>query len=85
MAGDDNRVGFGPLAAAWAVTAAGFALRAQLTAATVPLILDTDDAMRLTDVHDLLAGQPWFDFTQHRINAPFGAEIHWSRLKLSSS
>src|SRR5690606_17788471 len=29
---------------------------------------------------DFLAGQNWFDLVQHRLNTPFGAEIHWSRL-----
>lgn len=38
---------------------------------------DTDDAMRLVEVRDLLAGQPWFDLVQHRhAGAP---PMHWSR------
>lgn len=77
---EDDRVGWRPLLICWAIIAAAFAIRAVLTAGSVPLILDTDDAMRLTIVHDLLAGQGWFDHVQHRLNAPFGAEIHWSRL-----
>jgi hypothetical protein len=64
----------------WAITAAAFVARAISGAAINPLILDTDDAMRLTRVHDLLGGQGWFDLVQHRLNTPFGAEIHWSRL-----
>ena len=36
--------------------------------------------MRFTVVRDLLAGQGWYDPVQHRLNTPFGAEIHWSRL-----
>src|SRR5471030_1731840 len=44
------------------------------------LALSTDDAMRLTEVRDLLAGQSWFDLTQWRMNAPFGLPMHWSRL-----
>src|SRR3954470_1181317 len=79
MAADSNRVGFVPLGIAWALTTAAFAARTVLTP-TVPLILDTDDAMRLNEVHDFLAGQPWFDLVQHRMNTPFGAEMHWSRL-----
>src|SRR5665213_587902 len=47
---------------------------------STPLIGDTDDAMRLTTVRDLLAGQSWWDHIQHRLNAPYGAEIHWSHL-----
>ena len=46
----------------------------------LPLILDTDDAMRLTEVRDFLAGQNWFDLVQHRLNTPYGGLIHWSRL-----
>lgn len=39
---------------------------------------DTDDAMRLVQVRDLLAGQAWFDLAQHRhAGAP---PLHWSRL-----
>lgn len=39
-----------------------------------------DDYMRLLEVRDLLAGQPWFDVTQYRIDPPHGASMHWSRL-----
>ncbi|WP_375452316.1 hypothetical protein [uncultured Devosia sp.] len=53
--------------------------RALLTPGT-PLLADTDDAMRLVIVRDFLAGQPWYDLVQHRLNTPFGAEVHWSRL-----
>ncbi|MEA3009162.1 MAG: hypothetical protein QOJ91_854 [Sphingomonadales bacterium] len=41
---------------------------------------DTDDNMRIMQVRALLAGQDWFDLRQHRLNPPFGADIHWSRL-----
>ncbi|MES2136483.1 MAG: hypothetical protein V4502_05420 [Pseudomonadota bacterium] len=41
---------------------------------------DPDDAMRLLQVRDWLAGQSWFDVTQYRLNPPFGAPMHWSRL-----
>ena len=80
MAAQGNRVGFWPLLVCWALTAVAFVIRATLTAGTTPLILDTDDAMRLNVVHDLLNGQAWFDFVQHRLNTPYGGEIHWSRL-----
>jgi hypothetical protein len=43
-------------------------------------ISDPDDALRLVQVRDLLAGQSWFDLTQYRINAPDGVPMHWSRL-----
>jgi hypothetical protein len=42
--------------------------------------LDTDGAMRLAQVRDLLAGQSWFDTTQYRMNTPSGLAMHWSRL-----
>lgn len=41
---------------------------------------DGDSLMRLQQVRDLLAGQPWFDVTQYRMNPPAGAAMHWSRL-----
>jgi hypothetical protein len=41
---------------------------------------DTDDAMRLARVHDLLAGQGWFDQRVARLQPPFGSVMHWSRL-----
>jgi hypothetical protein len=41
---------------------------------------DPDDYMRLAEVRDWLAGQSWFDVSQHRMGLPPGAEMHWSRL-----
>lgn len=41
---------------------------------------DPDDALRLAQVRDLLAGQSWFDVHQYRIAAPAGVAMHWSRL-----
>jgi len=40
--------------------------------------LSTDDAMRLVQVRDFLAGQSWFDLTQYRLSPP--GSMHWSRL-----
>ncbi|GLK68742.1 hypothetical protein [Hansschlegelia plantiphila] len=42
--------------------------------------LSTDDAARLAEVNDLLAGQSWFDLTQYRLNPPDGVVMHWSRV-----
>jgi hypothetical protein len=42
--------------------------------------LDTDSAMRLAQVRDLLHGQAWSDTTQWRMNTPLGLPMHWSRL-----
>ena len=41
---------------------------------------DPDDALRLVQVRDLLAGQGWFDLHQYRIDPPAGVATHWSRL-----
>lgn len=41
---------------------------------------DPDEAMRLLQVRDFLAGQSWFDVSQHRVNPPVGGPMHWSRL-----
>ena len=64
----------------WALTAAAYVAKAIFTGGTTPLIRDSDDAMRLNEVHDFLNGQNWFDLVQHRLNTPFGGELHWSRL-----
>ena len=80
MAQTGNRVGMWPVALVWVLTAAAFVARAITTAGKDPLLNDSDDAMRLTEVRDFLAGQNWFDIVQHRLNTPYGAEMHWSRL-----
>lgn len=41
---------------------------------------DTDDALRMVQVRDLMAGQSWFDMTVYRLNPPDGLFIHWSRI-----
>ena len=64
----------------FALVAFAYAARAIANTGTVPLINDTDDAMRLVEVRDFLGGQGWYDLTQHRLNTPFGASMHWSRL-----
>ena len=60
----------------WAAVVAGFALR-DLNAGPN---YSTDDAMRLVQIRDLLAGQNWFDTTQYRLDPPEGLLMHWSRL-----
>jgi hypothetical protein len=42
--------------------------------------VDTDDAMRMVQVRDLMAGQGWFDMVAHRLNPPGGVLMHWSRV-----
>lgn len=68
------------LALIWALLAAILILRAFRVEGPAPFFADTDDAMRIVVVQDLIAGQGWYDLVQHRLNAPFGGEIHWSRL-----
>jgi len=58
----------------WAVSVATYLFAGQ------GLTVSTDDAMRLVQVRDLLAGQSWFDVTQHRLSPPAGVAMHWSRL-----
>lgn len=70
-----NRSQIGMVAAAWAV----FVLCA-VWFTRGGVALDTDSAMRLAQVRDLLAGQNWFDTVQHRMNTPYGLSMHWSRL-----
>ena len=48
---------------------------------SVPLWdIGNDDAMRLVQVRDFLAGQSWFDLTQYRLGLDSGTPMHWSRL-----
>lgn len=64
----------------WLLICAAFLARAYFMRDQAPLTAGNDDAMRLTVIRDWMAGQNWFDHTQYRINTPFGAQIHWSRL-----
>ncbi|CZT35774.1 hypothetical protein [Rhizobium sp. 9140] len=41
---------------------------------------DNDDAMRLVEIRDFLAGQGWFDMMQYRLGLDGGTLMHWSRL-----
>ncbi|QAY77204.1 AcrB/AcrD/AcrF family protein [Sphingosinicella sp. BN140058] len=41
---------------------------------------DTDDNIRMMQVRALLGGQDWYDLRQYRLNPPYGADIHWSRI-----
>lgn len=54
--------------------------RALVGRAAEPFFGDTDDAMRMVVVRDFLAGQGWYDLGAHRLNTPYGGDIHWSRL-----
>lgn len=41
---------------------------------------DPDDFLRLHEVQNWMQGQGWYDGSVLRMNAPFGADLHWSRL-----
>jgi hypothetical protein len=43
-------------------------------------LFDGDDAMRLVQVRELLAGRGWFDLHEFRLDPPTGYDTHWSRL-----
>jgi len=66
------------LGLAWLVIAVDLVLKHW--AATGLTLGDTDDAMRLAEVHDFLHGQGWFDMHQARLAPPVGYDSHWSRL-----
>jgi hypothetical protein len=74
--GPDLRI----VAAVFAVAAIILVVRALVGRAGLPFFADTDDAMRMVMVRDFIQGQGWYDLTAHRLDTPFGAEIHWSRL-----
>jgi hypothetical protein len=63
---------------AWLVIAID--LIARHWAGTALTLSDTDDAMRLAELHDFLNGQGWFDMHQTRLAPPTGYDSHWSRL-----
>ena len=67
------------LLAAWSVVAVVMTV-AFWRAAIDLRFNDTDDYMRLQQVRDFIAGQSWFDLTQHRVAPPGGLAMHWSRL-----
>lgn len=41
---------------------------------------DSDDALRLVQIKDYLAGQSWFHTDQYRLGLAGGTDMHWSRL-----
>lgn len=64
----------------WAVLSLAMIVARWHAIATLELS-DTDDAMRMAQVRDLLAGQGWWDLTQYRVNpAGGGVLMHWSRI-----
>jgi hypothetical protein len=63
----------------WLLFAAWF-LYSRWTQIHVFGLSDTDDNMRMMQVRALFDGQGWFDLRQYRLNAPLGANMHWTRL-----
>lgn len=41
---------------------------------------DTDDNLRMAQVHAWLSGQGWYDLRQYKLNPPTGYNMHWSRV-----
>src|SRR5262245_5295716 len=66
------------LGLAWAVTAA--VLLVDRWPEMGLRLFDADDAMRLTQVRDFLAGRGWFNLHDGRVDPPTGYDTHWSRL-----
>ena len=67
------------VALCWLATAA-FLLQDRWSMIQGFVLQDTDDNMRIMQVRAWMAGQSWFDLRQYRLDPPFGANIHWSRL-----
>lgn len=70
---------FAIVGALWATLSAAF-IYIHWNGITGMNLPDADDYLRLQQVRDWLAGQSWFDVTQHRINPPTGGIMHWSRV-----
>ena len=66
------------LLVAWAA-AAGFLL-AERWPEMGHRLFDGDDAMRLVEVREFLAGRGWFGLHEFRLDPPSGYDTHWSRL-----
>lgn len=81
----DKRRGFLDLEKRWLVLPVlllvyGYTSVLSLDALKAGRFPDSDDALRLVQVRDWLAGQSWFDVNQYRMNPPDGAPMHWSRI-----
>src|SRR5262249_31835120 len=66
------------LVVAWAAAAAF--LLAERWPEMGQRLFDGDDAMRLVEVREFLAGRGWFDLHEVRLDPPAGYDTHWSRL-----
>jgi hypothetical protein len=80
---ESRPAGFAPILVAWLLALAIIATAAvPMAIKTVRdgTLFDNDDAMRLVEMRDWMAGQSWFDMTEHRVDPPTGMLSHWSRL-----
>lgn len=68
-----------PVLALWAVASLGM-IALLWGKLDVAAFVDADDALRLQQVRDWIAGQSWFDVTQYRAAPPAGVPMHWTRL-----
>ena len=75
----DRRRALGAALTGWALVAV-LALLRDWQAIGSLAFSDPDDALRMVQVRDLLAGQGWFDLHQYRVAPPDGTVMHWSRL-----
>src|ERR1700730_5033081 len=66
------------LGLAWLVIVAQ--LLAEHWGETAQTLSDMDDAMRLVQVREFLAGRGWFDLHEMRLGPPDGYYTHWARL-----
>ncbi len=76
-AGRGRALALGALAAIGVLVAMDLAMD---PSRTLKALGDTDDATRLVQVRELLAGAPWQDTTLPRFGAPDALVSHWSRL-----
>jgi hypothetical protein len=59
---------------------AGFLLYGRWNMIDWFVLIDTDDNLRMMQVRGLLQGQDWYDLRQYRLDPPYGANVHWSRI-----
>lgn len=84
MNADSNENARSPLlrAAFWLTLAFAWLLGARmgLDVWRTGYFVDTDDAMRMVQVRDFIAGQGWFDLVAKRLGDPPGLMMHWTRI-----
>lgn len=64
----------------WWLAVSAFMLYDRWGAIRIFALGDTDDNLRILQVRALIDGQGWYDLRQYRLNPPFGADVHWSRI-----